>query len=168
MDLAPSRSSTVTPAAAVFATTSGAVYLVRPNTFHSKQHNQHFHHSTNTSTSAYSSTSGALNVDVLQLINMTESKNFTCQAQNSFGLVVFNLTLVIKGKQMFFSSSCNFFFILFFWMILTNPFLPCPRNLSIVHKKFYLLFIEPEFKFLNIFVWSVFDWFLIFWICWLV
>ena len=38
------------------------------------------------------------NVHVLRLENVTTSKNFTCQAQNSFGLVVYNLTVVIKGN----------------------------------------------------------------------
>jgi hypothetical protein len=38
------------------------------------------------------------NVHVLRLANVTTSKNFTCQAQNSFGLVVYNLTVVIKGN----------------------------------------------------------------------
>ena len=38
------------------------------------------------------------NVDILQLKNLTLSKNLICQAQNSFGLVFFNLTLLIKGK----------------------------------------------------------------------
>lgn len=47
-------------------------------------------------------TNAAINVDLLQLINMTESRNFTCQAQNSFGLVLFNLTLIIKGIFYFF------------------------------------------------------------------
>lgn len=47
-----------------------------------------------------------VNVDVLHLVNVTESKNFTCQAQNSFGLVVFNLTLVIKGNLTYFLFLC--------------------------------------------------------------
>ena len=38
------------------------------------------------------------NMNVLRLHNLNESRNFTCQAQNSFGLVVFNLSIVIKGK----------------------------------------------------------------------
>ncbi len=42
-----------------------------------------------------------MNVDILRLKNLTESKNFTCQAQNSFGLVVYNLSLVIKGNILF-------------------------------------------------------------------
>ena len=38
------------------------------------------------------------NMHVLRIENVTETRNFTCQAQNSFGLVVFNLSLVIKGN----------------------------------------------------------------------
>ena len=41
------------------------------------------------------------NIHVLRVENLTESRNFSCQAQNSFGLVVFNLTVVIKGKIFF-------------------------------------------------------------------
>ncbi len=37
------------------------------------------------------------NIQVLQIVQLRESLNFTCQAQNSFGLVVFNLSLVVKG-----------------------------------------------------------------------
>ncbi len=37
------------------------------------------------------------NIHILQIQNFTESTNYTCQAQNSFGLVVFNLSLVMKG-----------------------------------------------------------------------
>lgn len=37
------------------------------------------------------------NVHVLRLTSVNQSRNYTCQAQNSFGLVVFNLTLLIKG-----------------------------------------------------------------------
>ena len=64
--------------------------------------------------------STALNVDVLQVTNATESRNFTCQAQNSFGLVLFNLTLVVKGKQIniiFLSLSLFYFLyvVLIFW-----------------------------------------------------
>lgn len=55
-----------------------------------------------------------INIDILQLHNITESKNYTCQAQNSFGLVVLNLSLVIKG---------NFNFIKFF-----NVFFVSVRN----------------------------------------
>ena len=39
-----------------------------------------------------------INIHVLRLQNVTQSRNFTCQAQNSFGLVVYNLSLVIKGN----------------------------------------------------------------------
>ena len=38
------------------------------------------------------------NMHILRIENVTETRNFTCQAQNSFGLVVFNLSLVIKGN----------------------------------------------------------------------
>jgi hypothetical protein len=37
------------------------------------------------------------NIDILRIQNLTESKNFTCHAQNTFGLVVFNMSIVIKG-----------------------------------------------------------------------
>ena len=45
------------------------------------------------------------NIHVLRLENMTTSKNFTCQAQNSFGLVVYNLTVVIKGNLIYIFSK---------------------------------------------------------------
>lgn len=47
------------------------------------------------------------NVDVLYIMDIKEPKNFTCQAQNYFGLVMFNLTITVKGK--------SFFFILFIY-----------------------------------------------------
>src|SRR6185312_8251061 len=37
-------------------------------------------------------------IDVLRVHNITESHNFTCQAQNAFGLIVYNLSVVVKGK----------------------------------------------------------------------
>lgn len=40
----------------------------------------------------------AVNIDILHIVNLTQQRNFTCYAQNSFGLVVFNLSLVIKGN----------------------------------------------------------------------
>jgi hypothetical protein len=52
-----------------------------------------------------------MNVDILRLVNLTESRNFTCQAQNSFGLVVYNLSLVIKGNFLFYFIN-KFCFIL--------------------------------------------------------
>ena len=44
----------------------------------------------------------ASNVSVLQLKHINESRNFTCQAQNTIGLVLFNLSLVIKGNLLFY------------------------------------------------------------------
>ena len=44
-----------------------------------------------------------VNMHILQIENVTETRNFTCQAQNSFGLVVFNLSLVIKGNFIYFN-----------------------------------------------------------------
>ena len=38
------------------------------------------------------------NIHVLRIHHINESKNYSCQAQNSFGLVVFNLSLIIKGN----------------------------------------------------------------------
>ncbi len=37
------------------------------------------------------------NIRILQITHFNESRNFTCEAQNSFGLVVFKLSLVMKG-----------------------------------------------------------------------
>jgi hypothetical protein len=55
--------------------------------------------STNTPVLIYNTNKNQpINVHVLRLHNVTQSRNFTCQAQNSFGLVVFNLSLVIKGN----------------------------------------------------------------------
>ena len=59
------------------------------------------------------------NVHVLRLINITEPRNFTCQAQNTFGLVVFNLSLIIKGNFFHFWFYAwffgNFFFTILFF-----------------------------------------------------
>ena len=38
------------------------------------------------------------NIHILRVENITESRNFSCQAQNSFGLVIYNLTIMIKGN----------------------------------------------------------------------
>jgi len=51
------------------------------------------------------------NVHTLQITNASQSRNYTCQAQNSFGLVVFNLTLVIKGNFYVF-CCCLFVYLL--------------------------------------------------------
>jgi hypothetical protein len=49
------------------------------------------------------------NVDVLRIENLTESRNFTCRAHNTYGLVVFNLSLVIKGN--FLSTTSSFLYV---------------------------------------------------------
>ena len=41
------------------------------------------------------------NIDILQIEHFNASRNFTCQAQNSFGMIVFNLSLVMKGSFYF-------------------------------------------------------------------
>ena len=41
------------------------------------------------------------NIDILRIIDFKEPKNYSCQAQNYFGLVVFNLSVVIKGNYLF-------------------------------------------------------------------
>ena len=46
------------------------------------------------------------NIHILQIQYFNESRNYTCQAQNSFGLVVFNLTLVLKGLYLVFRFWC--------------------------------------------------------------
>jgi hypothetical protein len=38
------------------------------------------------------------NNDILRIVDFKEPKNYSCQAQNNFGLVVFNLSIVLKGK----------------------------------------------------------------------
>jgi hypothetical protein len=59
------------------------------------------------------------NIDVLRIQHINESRNYTCQAQNLFGLVLFNMSLIIKGnlreKKEFFSPFIFFsFFVDFF------------------------------------------------------
>lgn len=107
MDLTEPSSLDLDPGWSSTRPASGLTRPTNPNI-----HNQHFHHprsggnsssyQSSSSSSSALTTTGALNLDVLQLINITESKNFTCQAQNSFGLVVYNLTVVIKGKEIIF------------------------------------------------------------------
>ena len=47
----------------------------------------------------YDSTNiGNNNVDILRNVDFKDPKNYSCQAQNNFGLVVFNLSIVLKGK----------------------------------------------------------------------
>lgn len=52
-------------------------------------------------------TSELTNIDILRIHNLNSSMNFTCQAQNSFGLIVFNLSILAKG--MCFSPLFLFF-----------------------------------------------------------
>jgi hypothetical protein len=54
--------------------------------------------SSSRSSSSSSSSSFYANIDVLRIQHINESRNYTCQAQNLFGLVLFNLSLIIKGK----------------------------------------------------------------------
>ena len=62
--------------------------------------------SSNTSPNSFSINKNMpTNIHILQIQHFNESRNYTCQAHNSFGLVLFNLSLVIKG----------FFFI---WIVL--------------------------------------------------
>lgn len=121
------------------ALTSNTNHLVRP-----KHLNQHFVHS-----STHASSAGTSNIDVLQLINITESKNFTCQAQNSFGLVVFNLTIVIKGKLLKFFM---FSFRLFLRSIL-NPQYP------------YLMFVHLDFGIFILVRLNLIFFLVLFWVC---
>lgn len=94
-------------------------------------------------------TNAAINVDLLQLINMTESRNFTCQAQNSFGLVLFNLTLIIKGIFYFFDFLIWMIDYLLFYSIIIIIINPC--LVPLIHCFCELLvwywLIEPEFEF---------------------
>jgi hypothetical protein len=53
-------------------------------------------------------------VDVLIVENLTEARNFTCRAHNTYGLVVFNLSLVIKGNLL------NIVFFFYFCFILSS------------------------------------------------
>jgi hypothetical protein len=39
-----------------------------------------------------------MNVDIIEIKNINETRNFTCHAQNSFGLIIFNLSVVLKGN----------------------------------------------------------------------
>ena len=54
--------------------------------------------SSNTSPNSFSINKNMpTNIHILQIQHFNESRNYTCQAHNSFGLVLFNLSLVIKG-----------------------------------------------------------------------
>lgn len=80
----------------------------------------------------------ASNVSVLQLKHINESRNFTCQAQNTIGLVLFNLSLVIKGNLLLLlflkpSRICFFLFLFILWFN---------------QKKFSLSFFFFDFSFL--------------------
>jgi hypothetical protein len=50
------------------------------------------------------------NIDVLKVVDFKEPKNYSCQAQNYFGLVVFNLSIVLKGKYLFILACLFLFF----------------------------------------------------------
>ncbi len=45
--------------------------------------------------------STSTNVDILQIKFFNKTKSYTCQAQNSFGLVVHNITVFLRD------SFCN-------------------------------------------------------------